>query len=195
MRQSMPPGQGPRSCTCTPANPRMDGPINRPTLRADSTHSRSPLRTRLEDHALDLVYQVVGDALGRAKLVDELPREIYRDAFRTMILRMSPDDVARLNGWRFHSDGIHLNSRGATIAAELIQSYLDARVLKRRRQGHGARSWTAANNQRIVQSDPQPLQRVADGGWCQVKLARGPGYATLGEHGFEYHEKVQIELR
>jgi lysophospholipase L1-like esterase len=50
---------------------------------------------------------------------------MYRDAFRTMVLRMSPDDVARLNGWKFHSDGIHLNGRGGMIAANLIQSNLD----------------------------------------------------------------------
>jgi lysophospholipase L1-like esterase len=50
---------------------------------------------------------------------------LYRDAFRTIVLRMSADDVARLNGWRFHSDGIHLNRRGGMIAAELIQTYLD----------------------------------------------------------------------
>lgn len=50
---------------------------------------------------------------------------MYRDAFRTMVLRMSPDDVARLNGWRFHSDGIHLNGRGGVIAANLIQSNID----------------------------------------------------------------------
>ena len=50
---------------------------------------------------------------------------MYRDAFRTMILRMSTDEVARLNGWQFHSDGIHLNRRGGMMAAELIQSYLD----------------------------------------------------------------------
>jgi lysophospholipase L1-like esterase len=52
---------------------------------------------------------------------------LYRDAFRTMILRMSTDEVARLNGWQFHSDGIHLNRRGGMMAAELIQSYLDGR--------------------------------------------------------------------
>ncbi len=50
---------------------------------------------------------------------------LYRDAFRTMILRMSADEVACLNGWRFHSDGIHLNRRGGMMAAELIQAYLD----------------------------------------------------------------------
>lgn len=52
---------------------------------------------------------------------------MYRDAFRTMVLRMSPDEVGRLNGWKFHSDGIHLNRRGGMIAADLIQSYLDGR--------------------------------------------------------------------
>lgn len=50
---------------------------------------------------------------------------IYRDAFRTVVLRRSADEVGRLNGWKFHSDGIHLNRRGGMIAADLIQSYLD----------------------------------------------------------------------
>jgi hypothetical protein len=50
---------------------------------------------------------------------------MYRDAFRAIVLRMSPDDVGRLNGWKFHSDGIHLNGRGGMIAADLIQSNLD----------------------------------------------------------------------
>jgi lysophospholipase L1-like esterase len=36
----------------------------------------------------------------------------YRDAFRTQVLRKSPDEVARMNGWVFHTDGVHLNSRG-----------------------------------------------------------------------------------
>ncbi|MGX5829544.1 SGNH/GDSL hydrolase family protein [Mesorhizobium sp. 43Arga] len=54
---------------------------------------------------------------------------MYRDAFRTMVLRMSPNEVGRLNGWKFHSDGIHLNRRGGMIAADLIQSYLDSREL------------------------------------------------------------------
>jgi len=48
----------------------------------------------------------------------------YRDAFRVLIFRKTPDDVAQLNGWRFHSDGIHLNSRGGMIAADLIQQFL-----------------------------------------------------------------------
>jgi lysophospholipase L1-like esterase len=49
----------------------------------------------------------------------------YRDAFRTLVLRKSPDDVSRLNGWEFHTDGVHLNSRGGLIVAELVQRYLE----------------------------------------------------------------------
>jgi lysophospholipase L1-like esterase len=54
---------------------------------------------------------------------DFLP--FYRDAFRTVVLGQSPDDVARANGWRLHSDGIHLNSQGGMIAANLVQQFLD----------------------------------------------------------------------
>lgn len=49
----------------------------------------------------------------------------YRDAFRVLVLRKTPDEVAQLNGWRFHSDGVHLNSRGGMIAADLIQRFID----------------------------------------------------------------------
>lgn len=49
----------------------------------------------------------------------------YRDAFRVLVLRRTPDEVAQLNGWRFHSDGVHLNSRGGMIAADLIQQFID----------------------------------------------------------------------
>jgi len=49
----------------------------------------------------------------------------YRDAFRVVVLGKTPDEVAQLNGWRFHSDGVHLNSRGGIIAADLIQQFID----------------------------------------------------------------------
>jgi len=51
----------------------------------------------------------------------------YRDAFRTLILRMPLDKVGALNGWKFHTDGVHLNRRGGMIAADLIQAYLDSK--------------------------------------------------------------------
>jgi lysophospholipase L1-like esterase len=49
----------------------------------------------------------------------------YADAFRTVVLRQSADEVGRRHGWHFHSDGLHLNSRGGLIAADLVQRFLD----------------------------------------------------------------------
>ena len=48
----------------------------------------------------------------------------YRDALRTLVLRKSPDEVSRLNGWEFHTDGIHLNSRGGLIIADLVEKFV-----------------------------------------------------------------------
>jgi len=49
----------------------------------------------------------------------------YRDAFRTVVLRKSPDEVSRMNGWVFHTDGVHLNSRGGLIIADLVCNFLE----------------------------------------------------------------------
>jgi lysophospholipase L1-like esterase len=49
----------------------------------------------------------------------------YRDAFRTLVLRKSPDEVSRLNGWDFHTDGVHLNSRGGLIIADLAEKFIE----------------------------------------------------------------------
>jgi hypothetical protein len=49
----------------------------------------------------------------------------YRDAFRVIILHKSPDEVSQMNGWNFHTDGVHLNSRAGTIVADLVQAFLD----------------------------------------------------------------------
>jgi lysophospholipase L1-like esterase len=35
----------------------------------------------------------------------------YRDAFRHLVLRVSLDQIAQRNGWRFHTDGIHQQPR------------------------------------------------------------------------------------
>ena len=50
----------------------------------------------------------------------------YRDAFRVLVLRQSPDEVARKNGWLFHTDGVHLNSRAGRLVADCIQKFIDA---------------------------------------------------------------------
>ena len=49
----------------------------------------------------------------------------YRDAFRAPVLGRSPDDVSRLNGWEFHTDGVHLNSRGGLLIANLVQTFIE----------------------------------------------------------------------
>jgi lysophospholipase L1-like esterase len=51
----------------------------------------------------------------------------YRDyLFREMILRRSFDQIAQSNGWEFHIDGIHLNTRGGRILTEAVQQFLDS---------------------------------------------------------------------
>ena len=52
-------------------------------------------------------------------------RPFCGDAFRTMVLRRHVDEIARNNGWRFHSDGMHLNGRGGMIVADLVQELID----------------------------------------------------------------------
>jgi hypothetical protein len=49
----------------------------------------------------------------------------HRDAFRTLVLRKSHDEVSRLNGWDFHTDGVHLNSRGGLIVADLVEKFIE----------------------------------------------------------------------
>ena len=50
----------------------------------------------------------------------------YRDAFRTLVLRKTPDEAGRINGWRFHTDGVHLNSRSGLIVADLGQRFIES---------------------------------------------------------------------
>jgi lysophospholipase L1-like esterase len=61
---------------------------------------------------------------GRAFTSFRFP-SFYRDAFRYFILRRSTDEIAEMNGWRFHVDGVHLNSRGGKILADMVQEFLD----------------------------------------------------------------------
>jgi len=31
-----------------------------------------------------------------------------------------------MNGWQFHTDGVHLNSFGGMIVADLVQGFIDS---------------------------------------------------------------------
>ncbi len=46
---------------------------------------------------------------------------MYRDAFRLLVLGWTLDKIAERNGWRFHTDGIHLNTQGGRIVAATVQ--------------------------------------------------------------------------
>ncbi len=68
--------------------------------------------------------QLIAASPGRAfTSFDFLP--FYRDVFRQFVLRKSNDEIGQLNGWTFHRDGIHLNSRSGKILADLVQEFLD----------------------------------------------------------------------
>jgi len=49
----------------------------------------------------------------------------YRDLFRQLVLQKSNDEIGALNGWKFHRDGIHLNSTSGKLLADLVQGFLD----------------------------------------------------------------------
>lgn len=50
----------------------------------------------------------------------------YREyILRELILRYSFDKIAQINGWKFHIDGVHLNTSGGMILVNLIQEFLD----------------------------------------------------------------------
>jgi lysophospholipase L1-like esterase len=52
----------------------------------------------------------------------------YRDyLWREFILGYSFDQIADMNGWKFHIDGVHLNTRGGMILTELVQQFLDSK--------------------------------------------------------------------
>jgi lysophospholipase L1-like esterase len=51
----------------------------------------------------------------------------YRDyLFRELILRRSFDQISEQNGWGFHIDGIHLNTKGGLILTDVVQQFLDS---------------------------------------------------------------------
>lgn len=48
----------------------------------------------------------------------------YLDAFRVVVFGQSPEAVATRNGWRFHTDGVHLNRRAGLLVADCIQEFI-----------------------------------------------------------------------
>jgi len=77
------------------------------------------------------LYERFRDQLDRAPVAKPFTRfsfaAFYRDyLFREMILRRSFDEISQRNGWEFHIDGIHLNTRGGRMLTEVVQQFLDS---------------------------------------------------------------------
>ena len=49
-----------------------------------------------------------------------------RAAFKILVLHKNLDEVGEQDGWRFHVEGLHLNSRGGKILADLVQEFVAA---------------------------------------------------------------------
>jgi lysophospholipase L1-like esterase len=114
----------------------------------EDRHSTDPVQSRLNDlcaaynsvirevsarEATDYIgfYEAFQDQLERSKTAKPFIRfsfpSFYRDyVVREMILRRSFDEISRINGWEFHIDGIHLNTRGGSILTEAVQQFLDS---------------------------------------------------------------------
>lgn len=45
-------------------------------------------------------------------------------AIKILILHKKLDEVGQQNGWLFHVDGVHLNSRSGKILANLVQNFI-----------------------------------------------------------------------
>jgi lysophospholipase L1-like esterase len=114
----------------------------------EDPHSVDPVQSRLNDlyaayngairevssrERTDYIgfYEAFQDELESSKTAKPFTRfsfpSFYRDYLvREMILRRSFDEISRGNGWEFHIDGIHLNTRGGRILTEAVQRFLDS---------------------------------------------------------------------
>jgi lysophospholipase L1-like esterase len=114
----------------------------------EDPHSSDPVQSRLNDLCAAFsgairdvalregtyyipFYESFQDQLVHSQAAKPLTRfsfpSFYRDyLFRELILRRSFDEISRTNGWEFHIDGIHLNTRGGRILTEAVQQFLDS---------------------------------------------------------------------
>jgi lysophospholipase L1-like esterase len=114
----------------------------------EDPHSLDPVQCRLNDlcaafnavirevssrEGTDYIgfYEAFRDQLERSTTAKPFTRFSFLSfchdyVVREMILRRSFDQIARINGWQFHIDGIHLNTRGGRILTEAVQHFLDS---------------------------------------------------------------------
>jgi lysophospholipase L1-like esterase len=97
----------------------------------EDPHSSDPVQSRLNDLCAAFSGVIRDVSLVHSQTAKPFTRfafpSFYRDyLFREMILRRSFDEISRINGWEFHIDGIHLNTRGGRILTHAVQEFLDS---------------------------------------------------------------------
>jgi lysophospholipase L1-like esterase len=114
----------------------------------EEPRSRHPIQARLNDlittyngiigeaasiGSTDYIpfYEAFQERLARTTTTRPFTRfsfaSFYRDyLIRELILRQSFDEISRTNGWQFHIDGIHLNTKGGRILTQTVQQFLDS---------------------------------------------------------------------
>ena len=58
------------------------------------------------------------------KILTDRPYQIFIAGFEHMVLRMGQDDISRRQGWSYHIDGVHLNSKGGKVFVDLVQDFI-----------------------------------------------------------------------
>lgn len=79
------------------------------------------------ERIMEQIHQSPGPALKGVRVLS-----LYVDAILHFVLSYSFDQLAARNGWLFHTDGIHLNSRGGRILADVIQEFLKSPTMSKR---------------------------------------------------------------
>ncbi len=132
--QSAKTGSFSQGCACSLSPIGEDFVVREPGLVIE-------LNRRIEEYSSIIRDVALNERVGYVPVYEEIAARIralpgrafasfrflpfYRDAFRVIILHKSPDEVSQMNGWNFHTDGVHLNSRAGIIVADLIQAFLD----------------------------------------------------------------------
>lgn len=88
-------------------------------ILADVAHEHSCRYVAVHEVLTEAMQGTSGQSYTQVRL---LP--LYRDALRALVLREDLNAVAARNGWRWHTDGIHLNRRAGILVGHRIQEFL-----------------------------------------------------------------------
>lgn len=90
------------------------------------------------------LFESMGDALagtaqGKTPPFEEMRQWLIRATLRRHVLGQSFDAIGELAGFSFHADHLHLNERGASMVADLVEDFLATCAVARNRQAYPPR--------------------------------------------------------